>query len=71
MKPVVKLVMFVKKLYQSGLPNFQVPVLNGTWLQEREREREKKKFPCCSVTGRFHCTTTIITTNASLTSSAM
>jgi hypothetical protein len=36
MKPVVKLVMFVKKLYQNGLPNFQVPALNGTWLEGGE-----------------------------------
>jgi hypothetical protein len=33
---MVKLVMFVKKLYQNGLPNFQVPVLNGTWLQQQK-----------------------------------
>jgi len=37
MKPVIKLMMFVKKLYQNGLPNFQVSVLNATWL---------KKVPC-------------------------
>ena len=40
MKPVVKLVMFVKKLYQNGLPNFQVPVLNATCLPHT-----KKKSP--------------------------
>lgn len=33
---MVKLVMFVKKLYQNGLPKSQVPVLNGTWLQQKK-----------------------------------
>jgi hypothetical protein len=36
MKPVVKLVRFMKKLYQNGLPNLQVSVLNGTWLQQQK-----------------------------------
>jgi len=35
MKPVVKMLMFVKKLYHNGLPDFQVPALNGTWLQQK------------------------------------
>jgi hypothetical protein len=43
MKPVVKLVMFVKKLYHNGWPNFQVPLLNGNWLGEEKKKGRKKK----------------------------
>jgi len=43
MKPVVKLVMFVKKLYHNGWPNFQVPLLNGNWLGEEKKKGEKKR----------------------------
>lgn len=77
MKPVVKLVMFVKKLYHNGWPNFQVPLLNGNWLGEEKKKGEKKRkegvggVSCSSVTGRFHCTPMIVMTNISLTSSVM
>jgi len=60
--------MFVKKLYQNGLPNFQVSVLNATWLQQQQ---QKNVVPCSSVTGRFHCTTMIIMKNVSLIPSVM
>jgi hypothetical protein len=43
MKPVVKLVMFVKKLYQNGWPYFQVPLLNGNWLGEEKKKGGKKR----------------------------
>jgi len=40
MKPVIKLMMFVKKLYQNGLPNYWVPVLNATWLQKKKKKKK-------------------------------
>jgi len=45
MKPVIKLMMFVKKLYQNGLPNYWVPVLNATWLQKKKKKKKKKCVP--------------------------